>query len=157
MAYPNLDETDKRLIALLQSDATLSLEAIAERLAISRNTCWRRVARLEESGVIRKRVALIEPRAVNAGLALFIAIRTSRHDAAWSENFRRTLAAIPEIVGAYRTAGEIDYVLHALVPDVAAYDALYQRLIASVELLDVSASFVMEEMKRTTEVPLTFV
>jgi len=155
--YPTIDETDKRLLAILQADATVSLEALADRLAISRNTCWRRVARLEETGVIEKRVCLVSPRAVNAGLALFIAIRTSRHDAAWTDNFRRTLNAIPEIVGAYRTAGEIDYVLHARVPDVAAYDVLYQRLIAQVELLDVSASFVMEEMKRTTEVPLTFV
>jgi Lrp/AsnC family transcriptional regulator len=156
MKYPALDETDKRLLAALQTNADVSVEALAERLSLSRNTCWRRVARLEEAGVIEKRVALVNPRAVNAGLALFIAVRTSRHDAAWTENFRRVLNATPEFVGAYRTAGEIDYILHARVPDVAAYDALYQRLIAAVDLMDVSASFVMEEMKRTTEMPLNY-
>jgi Lrp/AsnC family transcriptional regulator len=101
-------------------------------------------------------VALVAPDKVNAGLTVLIQVRTAKHSADWAERFRAALASLPEIVGAYRTAGEIDYILMARVPDVAAYDRLYQRLIARIEMDDVSASFVMEALKETTEVPLTY-
>ena len=151
-----IDATDKRLLHELQADSSLSLDELAARAGLSRNACWRRVKQLEESGAIKARVALIDPAAVNAVLAVFINIRTSRHSAEWSEKFRQALRDIPEITGAYRTAGDIDYILHARIPDVAAYDALYQKLIARIDLMDVSASFVMEELKHTTALPLHF-
>jgi len=156
MTSPKLDGIDKRLLAELQRDATLSLDELGERAGLSRNSCWRRVTRLEATGVIKARVALLDAEAVNARLMVFIAVRTSRHSAEWTERFRQTVAQIPEIIGAFRTAGEIDYILQARVPDVAAYDALYQRLIARIDLLDVSATFVMETMKETSEIPLGY-
>lgn len=152
----SLDALDKRILKLLQEDAALSLDTMAENLHSTRNTLWRRIARLEEAGVIAKRVALVDPAAINLGLSVFIALRAGKHDKAWAEQFRAVLADLPEIIGAYRTAGEIDYVLHARVSDVAAYDRLYQRLITRIELADCSASFVMEELKNVTQLPLDF-
>jgi Lrp/AsnC family transcriptional regulator len=152
----SLDGIDKRLLTELQRDATLSLDALGERVGLSRNSCWRRVARLEETGVIKARVALVDAEAVNAKLMVFIAVRTSRHSAEWTERFRETIGQIPEIVGAFRTAGETDYILQARIPDVAAYDRLYQKLIARSDLLDVSATFVMETIKDTSEIPLGY-
>jgi Lrp/AsnC family transcriptional regulator len=151
-----IDAIDKRLLAALQRDAGRSLEALAEDIGLSRNTCWRRVARLEEEGVIARRVALVDPAKINLGLPVFVVVRTSRHNADATEALRRAVLEIPEIVGAYRTAGEIDYILHARVPDVAAYDRLYKKLIARLDMSDVSASFVMEEIKTVTELPLDF-
>lgn len=156
MNVPPLDAIDKQLLAALQRDATLGIDALAERTGLSRNTCWRRVARLERDGVIRARVALLDPARLNLPLPVFIVVRTSRHTADATEALRRAIQDMPEILGAYRTAGEIDYILHARVPDVAAYDRLYKKLIAKLELSDVSASFVMEEIKGVTELPLDF-
>jgi Lrp/AsnC family transcriptional regulator len=156
MKVTDIDAIDKRLLAALQRDATLGIDALAERTGLSRNTCWRRVSRLEQDGVIRARVALLDPVKVNLPLPVFIVVRTSRHTADATEALRRAIDEIPEIVGAYRTAGEIDYILHARVPDVAAYDRLYKKLIAKLDLSDVSASFVMEEIKAITELPLDF-
>ena len=151
-----IDSVGKRLLHELQNDSGLNLDELASRAGLSRNACWRRVRQLEEQGVIKARVALLDPAAVNVALAVFIKLRISPHSAAWSEKFRAVLKDIPEIVGAYRTAGDIDYILHARIPDVAAYDALYQKLIARIDLMDVSASFVMEELKHTTALPLHF-
>jgi Lrp/AsnC family transcriptional regulator len=152
-----MDLIDKRLLTELQRDSSQSFDALADLIGISRNTCWRRVARLEEEGFIQRRVALVDPAKLNLALPVFIIVRTSRHAADATETLRRAVLKIPEIIGAYRTAGEIDYILQARVPDVAAYDRLYKKLIAELELSDVSASFVMEEIKSVTELPLDFV
>lgn len=152
----SLDAIDKRLLAELQRDSTLSLDALGERAGLSRNACWRRVQALEAAGFITARVALLSPARLNLALSVFIVVRAGRHDAAWAEGFRAAVAAIPEITGAYRTAGDIDYILRARVPDVAAYDRLYQKLIARIDMVDVSASFVMEEIKDTHELPLGY-
>jgi Lrp/AsnC family transcriptional regulator len=151
-----IDAIDKRLLTALQRDASQSLDMLAEAIGLSRNTCWRRVARLEEEGVITRRVALVDPAKINLGLPVFIVVRTSRHNADATEQLRRAVLEIPEIIGASRTAGEIDYILQARVPDVAAYDRLYKKLIARLDMSDVSASFVMEEIKSVTELPLDF-
>jgi Lrp/AsnC family transcriptional regulator len=151
-----MDAIDKRLLTELQRNANQSIEALAETVGLSRNTCWRRVARLDEEGVIARRVAIVDPAKVNLALPVFIVVRTSRHNVDATEQLRRAVLEIPEIVGAYRTAGEIDYILQARVPDVAAYDRLYKKLIARLDMSDVSASFVMEEIKAVTELPLDF-
>jgi Lrp/AsnC family transcriptional regulator len=151
-----IDATDKRILRELQRDATLALDALSERVALSRNACWRRIQALEAAGVIKGRVAMLEPAALNLALSVFIVVRTGRHSADWATAFRTALAEIPEITSAYRTAGDIDYILRARVPDVAAYDRLYQRLIARIDMVDVSASFVMEEIKDTHELPLDY-
>lgn len=152
-----IDQTDKRILAELQRDSTLSLDALSEKVALSRNACWRRIQQMETAGIIKARITLLEPAALNLALNVFIVVRTGRHNAEWAEAFRSALRDIPEITGAYRTAGDIDYILRARVPDVAAYDRLYQRLIARVDMTDVSASFVMEELKDTHELPLSYV
>lgn len=151
-----LDDIDRRLLAELQLDASESLEKLGERVGLSRNACWNRVRRLEEAGVLKARVALVDPDKINLGLTVFIAVRTNEHDPDWLDTFARETTAIPEIQGVYRTSGELDYLIRARVPDVAAYDALYQRLIRKVRLADVSASFVMQEIKETTALPLTY-
>ncbi|RCS23759.1 Lrp/AsnC family transcriptional regulator [Phyllobacterium salinisoli] len=149
-----IDELDRRILAELQRDGTLSVDALSERVNLSRNACWRRMKRLEEEGVITGRVALVDADRVGLGLSVFILIRTSNHDPDWLKQFREAVSSLPEVVGVYRMTGDLDYVLRARVADVKGYDRLYQRLIAKVPLSDVSASFVMEEIKETTVVPL---
>jgi Lrp/AsnC family transcriptional regulator len=148
------DALDAKILTLLQRDATQSVDQMGEAVGLSRNAVWRRVKRLEEIGVIDRRVAVLNPDALGLGLSVFISVKTAQHDAAWATAFLKTVRSIPEILGAYRTAGEQDYLLHARVLDVKAYDRLYQRLIAKVDLQDVSASFVMEELKETTALPV---
>jgi Lrp/AsnC family transcriptional regulator len=152
-----LDAQDKSLLREIQRDASLSIEQLAERVNLSRNACWRRLKRLEDEGIVRARVALADPAKLNLELTVFIAVRTSRHDAGWAARFSAAVHDIPELLGVYRTAGEIDYILHARVPNVAAYDRLYKKLTARIEMQDVSASFVMEEIKEVTALPLDFV
>lgn len=151
-----LDPSDLAILRELQRDSSRSIEELASRVNLSRNACWRRVKLLEEAGIIRARVALVDAHKLNAGLTVLIRIRPPQHSSDWAKRFREAVLALPEIVGAYRTSGEVDYVLKARVPDVTGYDRLYQRLIARVELVDVAASFVVEEIKETTEVPLGY-
>ncbi len=148
-----MDRIDRHILSLLQRDASLSVGELAERVALSKTACWRRVQKLETEGVIRRRVALLDPAALNLGLTTYIAIRTNQHNAQWSQRFHDVLRDIPEILEAHRTSGELDYLLKAVVPDMAGYDRLYKKLLAA-DLFDVSASFVMETMKETTELPL---
>ena len=149
-----LDSIDRRLLAELQLDATLTVDQLSERLGLSRNACWRRMKLLEEHGVIIGRVALVDAEKVGLGLSVFVIIRTSNHDPDWLRKFREAVVSLPEITGVYRMSGDLDYVLRARVADVKSYDRLYQRLIAKVPLSDVSASFVMEEIKETTVIPV---
>ena len=151
-----MDDTDRKLLDLLQRDASLSLDQLSERAALSRNACWRRIKRLEDDGVIKARVTLLDAGRINVGLTAFIALRTTEHSATWLEQFSRAVRDIPEIVGVYRMTGDVDYLLQAVIPDVAAYDALYKRLIGRITLADVSSSFVMEEIKATTVLPLDY-
>ena len=150
----NIDTTDRKILTQLQRHADIGLDALGERIGLSRNACWRRIKALEAAGVIRSRVALLDAEALDLGLTVIIQIRTDRHDPDWSAKFARATRAMPEILGAYRMTGDLDYLIRARVRDVADYDRLYQRLIAQVPLSDVSASFVMEEIKETTELPL---
>ncbi|MBX9462433.1 MAG: Lrp/AsnC family transcriptional regulator [Aquamicrobium sp.] len=150
----DIDTIDRRLLAELQRDATLTVDQLSERLNLSRNACWRRVKILEEKGVITGRVALVDADKLGLGLSVFVILRTSHHDPDWLKRFRDAVTSFPEITGVYRMSGDLDYVLRARVADVKAYDRLYQRLIAKVPLDDVSASFVMEEIKDTTVVPV---
>jgi len=151
-----MNTTDRKLLDLLQRDASLSLDELSARAALSRNACWRRIKRLEDDGVIKARVTLLDAGRINVGLTAFIALRTTEHSAKWLEQFSRAVRDIPEIVGVYRMTGDVDYLLQAVIPDVAAYDALYKRLIGRITLADVSSSFVMEEIKATTVLPLDY-
>lgn len=149
-----IDETDRRILSALQKDASLSADQLAEAVGLSRNAAWRRMRLMEEAGVIRSKVALADPAKVGCPLHVMIFVRTSSHSADWLDRFHRAVGALPEVVGAYRMTGELDYVLRVRVADVPAYDAFYKKLIARVPLSDISASFVMEEIKDTTALPL---
>lgn len=152
--HETLDHLDRRLIAELQRDCSQSVEALGEKIGLSRNACWRRFRRLEEEGVLTARVALADPEALGLHLTAFIAVRAGRHSEDWLKSFHAAVRDLPEITGVYRTTGDLDYLIRAELADMKAYDALYQRLIAKVDLADVSASFVMEKIKETTALPV---
>lgn len=150
----DLDRIDRQLLQLLQADATLSIQTLGERVGLSHNACWRRVKRLEESGIIRKRVALLDPKLIGQGVTVFVSVRTSQHTEQWLEKFSRGVAALPEVTEFYRTSGEVDYLLKVLVADIAEYDRFYKKLIQIAPLNDVSSNFAMEQVKYTTEIPV---
>lgn len=150
----DFDEYDLSILRLLQKDASMSVDQLAEAVHLSRNACWRRMKRLENEGVIANRVALINPETVGLELQVFVMIRALDHDPVWLEKFRNAVASMPEIIGAHRMSGELDYVLRVRVGDVKSYDTFYQRLISKVPIGDVSASFVMEDIKDTTALPV---
>ena len=149
-----LDDIDRRILHQLQKDASQSVDALADAVGLSRNACWRRVKHLEQDGVITARVALLDAAKLGCGLTVLVLLRTDRHDAAAIEALQKAVSGMPEITGAYRMTGDLDYVLRVRVADVAAYDTFYKRLIAKVALSDISASFVMENLKDTTALPL---
>lgn len=148
-----IDRTDKAILELLQRDATLSVGQVAEKVNISKTACWRRMQQLEKQGVIEKRVALLNAEQVGLPLTVYIAVRTNQHNASWAQNFQQVTQNIPEILEVHRMSGDLDYMIKAVVSDMKGYDRLYKKLI-DADLSDVSASFVMEEMKHTTELPL---
>ena len=149
-----IDTKDWAILALLQQDASLSVQAIADKVGLSTNPCWRRIKLLEEAGVITQRVALLNAAKLGFTTSVFVAIRTRRHDAEWLSAFDIAIAGIDEIAECHRMAGDIDYMLKLRVRDIADYDRIYQRLIKSIpDLADVTASFSMEEMKSTTALP----
>jgi len=150
----NIDDTDRQILKVLQSDATASLETISERLSVSVNTCWRRVKRLEEDGIILSRVAICDPEQLGLGQTVFVAVKTSDHSSAWLKTFAKTIKAIPEVVEFYRMAGDVDYLLKVTVGSVSDYDRVYKSLISKIEVEDVSATFAMECLKNTTELPI---
>ncbi len=151
-----VDEIDREIVQLLQDDATLSARELADAVGLTATPCWRRVQNLERDGVIEKRVALVNPAALNLDMTALVQIRTNDHSAGWLKSFQRALDNFPEVVEAYRTSGETDYVLKAVVPSIEAYDRLYKRLIEEVDLYDVRTVFVMEKIKETTALPLTY-
>ncbi len=151
-----MDDIDKKILNILQEDTTQPVAEIAKQVGLSTTPCWRRIQKLEEAGIIRARVALLDAEKLNAGVTVFVSIKTDKHDAGWYTNFSRAVKAFPEVVEFYRMSGDIDYLLRVVVPDIAAYDRFYQRLISQVELYDVSSSFSMEQIKYTTALPLDY-
>ena len=150
----NLDDIDRRILRSLQSDAAKSLDVLSDEVGLSRNACWRRIKVMEGNGIIRARVALIDPEVLGLGLQVYMFVRTHSHDPDWLKKFAGATREMPEIQGVYRMTGELDYLVRARLVDVADYDRLYQRLIAKVPIADVSASFVMEEIKDTHALPV---
>jgi Lrp/AsnC family transcriptional regulator len=149
-----LDDLDRRLLDQLQRDASLSLDALGEAAGLSRNACWRRIKALEAAGIIRARVTLLDPEKLGLGLMVFMMVRTNAHEPGWLEAFSSATRSMPEILGVHRMTGDLDYLIRARVADMADYDRLYQRLIRRIPLSDVSASFVMEDIKDTHRLPL---
>lgn len=151
-----MDKLDRRILDLLQEDATLTAAEIAERIGLSKAPCWRRIARLQETGVIRRSVALLDAKALNVGTTVFVTLRTANHSAAWFERFSKAVRDIPEITEIYRLSGDSDYLMRVQVPDIDGYDVVYKKLIGAVEFKDVSASFALETLKFTTALPLNY-
>jgi Lrp/AsnC family transcriptional regulator len=152
----SLDEKDRKILEILQENALTPVAEIAAKVGLSTTPCWRRIQKLEEEGVIRKRVALLDRHKLNVGVTVFVGVKAKRHAMDWLSEFKRAVETIPEIVEAYRLSGEIDYLLRVVVPDIAAYDEVYKKLIEKVEFTDVSSSFAMEDMKFTTTLPLKY-
>ncbi|MCF1708434.1 Lrp/AsnC family transcriptional regulator [Tabrizicola sp. J26] len=149
-----LDEMDRKILVLLQEDASLSLDEIARRVGSSKTPVWNRIRRMREQGVILKQTAILDPEALGLEACFFVLIRTSEHEAEWQRRFLQVLRDRPEVLEAHRLAGDIDYILKVRVPNARAYDTFYQALISEVKIYNVTALLSMEEIKATTVLPL---
>ncbi len=135
----------------------MSLAEIAEQINLSTTPCWRRIQRLESDGVVTGRVAVLDPNKINVGITVFAAIKTDQHNADWLNDFAREVASVPEVVEIYRMAGDIDYLLKIVVPDIQGYDRVYKAMIEKIKFFDISSMFAMERIKHTTALPLSYV
>lgn len=151
-----MDAIDRKILDILQADCTVPVATIADQVGLSTAPCWRRIKRMEDDGVIQRRVALVDRRKANVPMTLFVSVRTTRHAGQWLEDFRKIITGIPEIVEAWRLTGEVDYLLRIVVPDIDTYDVVYKRLINRLEFADISSAIAMEEMKFTTAIPTDY-
>ena len=151
-----LDKIDRKILGLLQRDATMPVAEIGRKVGLSTTPCWRRIQKMEEDGIIKRRVAVLDPVKVNAGVTVFVSIRTNEHNEAWLRKFAAIVEDFGEVVEFYRMSGDVDYLMRVVVPDIAAYDTFYKKLIGKIALSDVSSSCAMEQIKYTTALPLDF-
>ena len=149
-----LDRLDRSILRLLGDDASLSLAEVAEKVGLTPTPCWKRIRRMEQDGIILRRVAVLDPAKIGVPVSVSVAVETADHSSAWLERFAEVVAGMPEIVDAWRMSGDVDYLLHVVVADIAAYDDFYRRLIAQVPLKNVTSRFAMERVKSTTAFPL---
>jgi Lrp/AsnC family transcriptional regulator len=149
-----MDATDKKILHLLQADAGQTVKQIAAQLPLSVTPCWKRIQKLEQDGVIRARVALLDPKKINADVTVFVAIKTDQHSREWIERFDRAVSDLPEVMEIYRMSGEIDYLLRVVVSSIEAYDRFYKKLVDRIELSNGTSSFAIEQMKFTTALPI---
>lgn len=152
-----MDAIDRKILALLQENVSLSTSDIAERVGLSTTPCWRRIQNLEKEGFIDQRVALLNRKLLNVGMDVFVAIKTNEHNMKWLADFSAVVGKMPEVVELYRLSGDIDYLMRVVVPDMAEFDEFYKKLINDVRLSDVSSSFAMERIKYTTAIPLKYI
>jgi Lrp/AsnC family transcriptional regulator len=151
---PKMDVTDRKILALLQGDASLSVAEIGSRVGLSSTPCWKRIQRLEADGVIQRRVALVDQDKIGLGITVFVSIETGDHSQDWLAKFADMVGAMPEVMEFYRMAGDVDYMLRVVVPDIQGYDTFYKKLISSVPLKNVTSRFAMEKIKATTVLPI---
>jgi Lrp/AsnC family transcriptional regulator len=149
-----MDAIDRKILAVLQENAALSVAEIGSRVGLSSTPCWKRIQRLEADGVIQKRVAIVDQDRIGLGISVFVSIETGDHSQDWLDRFAKMVTAMPEVMEFYRMAGDVDYMLRVVVPDIAGYDAFYKRLIAAVPLKNVTSRFAMEKIKSTTALPI---
>jgi Lrp/AsnC family transcriptional regulator len=149
-----MDAIDRKILAVLQEDASLSVAEIGSRVGLSSTPCWKRIQRLEADGVILRRVAIIDQDKLGLGVTVFVSIETGDHSEEWLTRFADVVGAMPGVMEFYRMAGDVDYMLRVVVPDIAGYDAFYKRLIAAVPLKNVTSRFAMEKIKLTTALPI---
>ena len=151
-----LDVMDLKILEMIQNDATIAVADIGKAVGLSTTPCWRRIRRLEETGVVQRRVAILDPAMLHAGVTVFVSIKTDSHTIEWLDAFHRAVVDFPEVVEFYRMSGEVDYLLRVVVPSIEAYDAFYKKLISRISITKVSSAFAMEQIKYTTAVPLSF-
>jgi Lrp/AsnC family transcriptional regulator len=149
-----MDAIDRKILTVLQADASLSVAEIGQRVGLSSTPCWKRIQRLESEGVIRKRVALVDPEKIGLGITVFVSIETGDHSQGWLTQFAEVVQAMPEVMEFYRMAGDVDYMLRVVVSDIQGYDTFYKKLIAAVPLKNVTSRFAMEKIKSTTALPI---
>src|ERR1041385_4908680 len=149
-----MDAIDRKILAVVQEDASLSVAEIGSRVGLSSTPCWKRIQRLEGEGVITKRGALVDPAKIGLGITVFVSIETGDHSQDWLSRFAEMVGAMPEVMEFYRMAGDVDYMLRVVVPDIQAYDGFYKKLIANVSLKNVTSRFAMERIKSTTALPI---
>jgi len=149
-----MDAIDRKILAVVQQDASLSVAEIGQRVGLSSTPCWKRLQRLEADGVILRRVALIDPEKIGLGVTVFVSVETGDHSNEWLKRFAEVVGAMPEVMEFYRMAGDVDYMLRVVVTDIQGYDAFYKRLIATVPLKNVTSRFAMERIKSTTALPI---
>ena len=149
-----MDAIDRKILTVLQEDASLSVAEIGNRVGLSSTPCWKRIQRLEADGVIEKRVALVDQAKVGLGITVFVSIETGDHSQAWLDTFAQTVSAMPEVMEFHRMAGDVDYMLRVVVPDIQGYDTFYKKLIGTVPLKNVTSRFAMEKIKSTTSLPI---
>ena len=146
-AEKDIDRLDREILRLLSADASLSLAEIAAKVGLTPTPCWKRIRRMEQDGIIRRRIAILDPDKIGLPVSVFVAVETADHSSEWLNRFAEVIQNTPEVVDAWRMSGDVDYLLHVVVPDIAAYDQFYRRLIAAVPLRNVSSRFSMERMK----------
>jgi Lrp/AsnC family transcriptional regulator len=151
-----MDRLDRMILTILQEDATVPVAEIGRRVGLSTTPCWRRIQKMEEEGVIKGRVAVLEPSKVNAKVTVFVFVTTNQHNEDWMIRLSRIIGEFPEVVEFYRMSGQIDYLLKIVVPDIEAYDSFYKKLVAKIDIMDVSSAFAMERIKNTTSLPLAY-
>jgi len=139
---------------VLQEDASLSVAEVGARVGLSSTPCWKRIQRLEGEGVITKRVALVDAAKIGLGITVFVSIETGDHSQEWLNRFATVVGSMPEVMEFYRMAGDVDYMLRVVVPDIAGYDEFYKKLIGTVPLKNVTSRFAMEKIKATTSLPI---
>jgi Lrp/AsnC family transcriptional regulator len=149
-----MDAIDRKILTVLQEDASLSVAEIGSRVGLSSTPCWKRIQKLEAEGVILKRVALIDPAKLGLGITVFVSIETGDHSQEWLDRFAKLVGAMPEVMEFHRMAGDVDYMLRVVVPDIAGYDTFYKKLIGTVSLKNVTSRFAMERIKSTTSLPI---
>jgi Lrp/AsnC family transcriptional regulator len=146
-ADKDMDRVDREILRLLSNDASLSLADIAGKVGLTPTPCWKRIRRMEEAGIILRRVAVIDPTKIGLPVSVFVEVETADHSGEWLQRFADVVKSMPEIIDAWRMSGDVDYLLHVVVPDIAAYDEFYRKLIAQVKLRNVSSRFSMERLK----------
>jgi len=149
-----MDAIDRKILAVVQEDASLPVAEIGQRVGLSSTPCWKRLQRLEADGVITRRVALVEPDKVGLGITVFVSVETGDHSQEWLKRFADFVSAMPEVMEFYRMAGDVDYMLRVVVQDMQSYDSFYKKLIATVPLKNVTSRFAMERIKSTTALPI---
>lgn len=154
-AKGDLDRYERKILQLLQEDASLSTAAIAERVGLSASPCWRRIDRLEREGFIRRRVALLDRQKVGLNAHIFAQVKLNAHGRANLDEFTAAIRELPEVLECYVLMGQVDFMLRIVAPDIEAYERFFfDRLSQLPGVQEVNSTVALSEIKATTALPL---